>query len=200
MKELYTLSVEELEERLTSQTGSSWPSIPDAMAAAKKAHEGQTRKGSDQPYYAHLLRTALILLEVAEQKHNAAVICAGLLHDADEDTELTANDIEDDFGPQVGDMVRALTHPPRSEGESKFDRNMRYLENLRWEGRDTHIVKGADRLDNMMTMAGAFTAERHAEYVKEAEDGVLPLVLASNTALYHALKDAIEAAKQSQPS
>jgi len=195
MQELYTLTVEELEKRLLDQVGSTWPPIEKAVAMAKTAHEGQVRKGSAEPYVAHVLRTALLLLELAEQKHNAAVICAGLLHDVVEDTDVTANDVEDDLSPQVGDLVRALTHPDLKEGESKYERNMRHLEGLRWEGRDAHIVKSADRLDNILTMEGVFTAERREEYLKETEEGVLPLTLASNTALYHALKDALAAAK-----
>ncbi|MDA0667343.1 MAG: HD domain-containing protein [Planctomycetota bacterium] len=195
MKAIYTLSVEELEKRLLDQVGSTWPPIDKAVAMAKSAHDGQVRKGSGEPYVAHSLRTALWLLEVAEQKHNPAVICAGLLHDVAEDTEVTANDVEDSIGSKVGDLVRALTHPDLKEGESEYARNMRHLEGLRWEGRDAHIVKSADRLDNILTMEGAFTAERREEYLKETEDGVLPLTLASNTALYHALKDALADAK-----
>ncbi|MDP7061481.1 MAG: HD domain-containing protein [Planctomycetota bacterium] len=196
LNEIYTLSSEELEKRLLDQVGTStWPSITDALDFAKKAHEKQIRKGSGEPYLAHLLRTSLILLELAEQKHNAAVICAGLLHDVAEDTGIDVNDVEDQFGHQVGDMVRALTHPPLKDGETKFERNMRYLEHLRWEGRDTHIVKSADRLDNLLSMEGAFTPERREEYLTESEEAVIPLVLASNTALYHALKDAIAAAR-----
>ncbi len=195
MKELYQLSIEELEQRLLDQAGSTWPPIDKALEMAKAAHQGQERKGSGEPYIAHPLRTALLLLEVAEQKHNAAVVCAGLVHDVVEDTKLSANDVEDELGPQVGDLVRALTLPPRRDGESKFDRNMRYLENLRWEGRDVHIVKSADRLDNIFTMEGAFTPERRAEYLRETEEGVLPLTLACNTALYHALNNALAEAK-----
>lgn len=195
MQEIYTLSVEELEKRLLDQVGSSWPPIDKAVELAKSAHAGQKRKGCDEPYVAHVLRTALWLLEVAEQKHNAVVLCAGLLHDVAEDTDVSANDVEDDISPQVGDMVRALTHPDLKEGETKYERNMRHLEGLRWEGRDCHIVKSADRLDNILTMEGAFTPERREEYLKETEEGVLPLTLASNTALYHALKDALADAK-----
>lgn len=195
MQEIYSLPLEELEKRLLDQVGSTWPPVDKALEMAKVAHEGQVRKGSGEPYATHLVRTALLLLEVAEQKHNPTVLCAGLLHDVAEDTKVGANDVEDEISPQVGDMVRALTHPERKEGESKFERNMRHLENLRWDGRDAHIVKSADRLDNILTMDGAFTPERRAEYLKETEEGVLPLTLASNTALYHALKDALADAK-----
>ena len=191
MQEIYALPLEELEKRLLDQVGSTWPPVDKALEMAKASHEGQVRKGSGEPYVNHLVRTALLLLEVAEQKHNPTVLCAGLLHDVAEDTKISANDVEDEISPQVGDMVRALTHPELKEGESKFERNMRHLENLRWDGRDTHIVKSADRLDNILTMDGAFTPERRAEYLKETEEGVLPLTLASNTALYHALKDAL---------
>lgn len=195
MKELYSLSLEELEKRLLDQVGSTWPPVDKALEMAKASHGGQVRKGSGEPYVTHVVRTALILLEVAEQKHNPTVLCAGLLHDVAEDTNVSVNEVEDEIGPQVGDMVRALTHPQRKQGESKFERNMRHLENLRWDGRDAHIVKSADRLDNILTMDGAFTPERRAEYLKETEEGVLPLTLASNTALYHALKDALADAK-----
>jgi len=44
-------------------------------------------------------------------------------------------------------------------------------------------------------MEGAFTPERRAEYLRETEEGVLPLTLASNTALYHALNNALAEAK-----
>lgn len=191
MKELYTLDQAQLEERLLAHVGqSTWPPVHTALETARKAHEGQVRKGSNEPYLNHLLRTALLLWEVADQR-NAAVICTGLLHDTLEDTSLSIDEIEDDFGPQVGDMVRAMTQPPLAEGENRLERNLKYLEALRWEGRDAQIVKSADRLDNLLTMEGAFTPERRAEYLLESREGLLPLTLACNTALYHALKDTI---------
>ena len=113
----------------------------------------------------HAIRTALILRELAEQK-GAALLCAALLHDLVEDTNTTLDEIEDRFGPQVGDLVRALTYPPLLEGELKLQRNQRYFEHLRWEGRDAQIVKSADRLDNLLTMERAFTPERAFEYLR----------------------------------
>lgn len=192
-KEIYSLELEALQKRLIDHVGvDTWPPVHDALAMAAERHAGQQRKGKTEPYVAHTVRTALILWELAEQ-NGAAMICAALLHDLVEDTATTLDEIEDRFGPQVGDLVRSLTYPPLKEGESKLARNLRYFETLRWEGRDAQIAKSADRLDNLLTMEGAFTPERAAEYLRETREGLIPLTLACNTALYHALVEVVEA-------
>jgi (p)ppGpp synthase/HD superfamily hydrolase len=192
MQEIYLLNAEELEQRLRDATAAmTWPSVAKAIDVAKKAHLGQLRRGSNNPYIVHPLRVALILISLAEQK-NAVVICAGILHDVLEDSDIPQDDIEDDFGGQVLDMVVALTHPTQKEGESMHDRNRRMFDNMRWAGRDVHIVKSVDRLDNLSTAHQAMKAERYAEYIIESREMLLPLTLASNTAVYHALTAAIE--------
>lgn len=192
MEELYSLNTGTLRERLLGGAGSGWPSLEDAVDFALARHEGQLRKGYEEPYANHLLRTGLLLLELAEQR-DANVLCAGVLHDVLEDTPASLDEVEDAFGHRVGDMVRALTHPPQQEGESKHARNLRWFESLRWEGRDVHIVKSADRLDNILTMEGAFDAERRVTYLSETREALLPLTLSANTALYHALDSALRA-------
>jgi (p)ppGpp synthase/HD superfamily hydrolase len=194
MHEIYSLNPDQLEQRLREATAvMTWPSVSSAINLAKRAHDGQVRRGSENPYIVHPLRVALLLVEIAEQK-NAAVICAGLLHDVLEDSDTPEDDIEDDFGSQVLDMVVALTHPEKKNGESNFDRNKRMFENMRWSGRDVHIIKSADRLDNLSTAHQAMEGERLGEYITESRELLLPLTLASNTALYHALNKAIDEA------
>ncbi len=194
MQEIYSLNAEQLEQRLREATVTmAWPSVSSAIDLAKQAHDGQMRRGSDNPYIVHPLRVALILLEVAEQK-NAVVICAGILHDVLEDSNTPQDHIEDDFGSQVLDMVLSLTHPDQKDGETTFERNKRMFENMRGAGRDVHIVKSADRLDNLTTAHQAMKGERLSEYINESKEMLLPLTLASNTALYHALNAAIEKA------
>lgn len=190
---IYGLGIDALQARLISHVGQdTWPPVHDAITLAAERHAGQVRKGNGEPYLAHALRTALILRELAEQKA-PAILCAALLHDLVEDTDTTLDEIEDRFGHQVGDLVRALTYPPLKEGETKHARNLRYYEHLRWEGRDAQIAKSADRLDNVLTMEGAFTPERAAEYLAETREALIPLTLACNTALYHALVEAVAA-------
>lgn len=192
MDGIYALDTAALRDRLLGGAGAGWPSLADAVEFARERHDGQLRKGAEEPYVNHLLRTGLLLLEVAEQR-DANVLCAGVLHDVLEDTPASLDEVEDHFGHRVGDLVRALTHPPRRAGESKHARNLRWFEALRWEGRDVHIVKSADRLDNILTMDGVFTPERRLTYLSETREALLPLTLAANTALYHALDGALRA-------
>lgn len=192
MEELYSLQTEELRERLLGGAGSGWPSLEDAVDFATEQHSDQLRKGVEEPFVNHLLRTGLLLLELAGLR-DANLLCAGVLHDVLEDTPAARDEIEERFGHRVGDLVRALTHPDQREGESRHARNLRWFEALRWEGRDVHIVKSADRLDNILTMEGAFDAERRITYLSETRDALLPLTLSANTALYHALDCALSA-------
>ena len=127
-----------------------------AYAVAEKAHAGQFR-ASGEPYVTHCVAVAQIL---AELKMPAAVIMAGLLHDTVEDTDLTLEDIERDFGPEVArlvDGVTKLAQLPRvsRDGNQPIDRN---IESLRKtflamsEDVRVVIVKLADRLHNMRTL------------------------------------------------
>ncbi len=86
--------------------------IQRAYKVADQAHEGQKR-ASGEPYVNHCLAVASIL---AELKVPPNVIAAGLLHDTVEDTTITLDDLERDFGEEIAqlvDGVTKLTHLPR---------------------------------------------------------------------------------------
>jgi guanosine-3',5'-bis(diphosphate) 3'-pyrophosphohydrolase len=83
-----------------------------AYRVAEKAHKGQTR-ASGEPYIGHSLAVAAILAELCVPP---VVTAAGLLHDTVEDTDVTLEDIERDFGEEVArlvDGVTKLTQLPR---------------------------------------------------------------------------------------
>ena len=191
MTEYYQLSTEELAERLLNSVGTqAWPPIHEAVALVRERHAGQKRKCGSE-FVGHPLRVALWLHEIAE-KSDANLLCAALLHDIVEDTETTLDEIEDRFGRAVEELVQALTLPDLAEGQSKYERNMKSFEGLRWAGRDAQLLRSADRLDNLKTMSNGFSEQRRAEYLKETREGLLPLALAVNTAIYHALDQAIQ--------
>lgn len=95
--------------------------IKRAYRVAEQAHEGQKR-ASGEPYVNHCLAVASIL---AEMRVPPAVVAAGLLHDTVEDTSITLEEIERDFGIEIAilvDGVTKLTQLPRvSRGDQHQD-------------------------------------------------------------------------------
>ena len=122
-----------------------------AYEYAEQAHEGQKRK-TGEDYIVHPLGTALIL---AEMRVNVPIIVAALLHDIPEDTPVTLEEVEKEFGKDIATMVAGLT----KLGHVKYRGVERQVENLRKMilalSQDIRviIVKLADRLHNMETLA-----------------------------------------------
>jgi len=117
---------------------------------ANKAHQGQKRlDGTD--YITHALETAFTL---AKMNMDIETIMAGLLHDVPEDTAVTLEEIEKNFGPQVAKLVRGIT----KLGKIKYRGLERYAENLRKmfvamaEDVRVVLIKLADRLHNLKTL------------------------------------------------
>lgn len=73
-----------------------------AMCIAYDAHHGQTDKAG-LPYIYHPIH-------LAEQMDDEISCCVALLHDTVEDTEITFNDLENEFPKEVLDALRLLTH------------------------------------------------------------------------------------------
>lgn len=126
--------------------------IERAYDFAAKAHEGQTRRSGD-PYVTHPLSVAGI---ISELKLDVPSICAGLLHDAVEDTSATIEELTDLFGKEVAFLVDGVTKLgklPFSSREARQAENFRKM--LLAMARDIRVVllKLCDRLDNMRTLA-----------------------------------------------
>lgn len=117
---------------------------------AAEAHSGQTRK-SGEPYIIHPLSAAHYL---ADSKIDPTIVAATLLHDVPEDTTVTLEDIEKNFGADIAGMVRGIT----KLGKLKYRGVERYLENLRRmflamaEDVRVMIIKFADRIHNLSTL------------------------------------------------
>jgi len=93
--------------------------VQRAYRTAEQAHHGQAR-ASGEPYISHCLAVAAILAELCVPP---AVVAAGLLHDTVEDTGVTLDDIQRDFGDEIAllvDGVTKLTQLPRvSRGDQQ---------------------------------------------------------------------------------
>src|SRR5580698_8521538 len=128
---------------------------------ADAAHEGQ-RRASGESYIEHPLAVAGILAEL-EMDHQT--IAAALLHDVVEDTSVTAEQVRLQFGDEVSRLVDGVTKLTRIPYQSKEDAQ---VENLRKMflamAKDIRviIIKLADRLHNMRTLASLPDAKRQA--------------------------------------
>ncbi len=150
--------------------------IEKAYERAEQAHRGQKRK-SGEPFFAHCLAVAQLL---AEFRLDAATIAAGLLHDAVEDTKLTLEDIEREFGIEVARLVDGVTkmeHIPTQRSVKDHDKDAEFLRKTFLAMDDDVrivLIKLADRLHNMRTL-GYLPSERQVEVARETMDIFAPL-------------------------
>ena len=86
--------------------------VRKAYERAANAHTGQ-RRLSGEEYVNHPLEVAAIL---ADLELDAETISAALLHDTVEDTALTAEEVEREFGPEVARLVDGLVAHPLTYG------------------------------------------------------------------------------------
>jgi GTP pyrophosphokinase len=126
--------------------------ILKAYEVAARAHEGQQRR-SGEPYVQHPLAVAEI---VAKFGLDDTTICAALLHDAVEDTAVTLDELERDFGPDVAQIVDGVTKLQRVHFDSQEQQQaatMRKMLVAIANDLRVLIIKLADRLHNMSTLA-----------------------------------------------
>ncbi|NLU47818.1 MAG: bifunctional (p)ppGpp synthetase/guanosine-3',5'-bis(diphosphate) 3'-pyrophosphohydrolase [Syntrophomonadaceae bacterium] len=125
--------------------------IKKAYYYAQRAHDGQKRI-SGEPYIIHPVEVALILTEI---EMDTASICAALLHDVIEDTDMSYSAIVNEFGEEIALLVDGVTKLSRINFKSKEDAQ---AENLRKMfiamAKDIRVIliKLADRLHNMRTL------------------------------------------------
>ena len=125
--------------------------IKKAYDYANYLHEGQTRQ-SGEPYISHPLNVAYILTEMHADTDS---ICAALLHDTLEDTDITKEEIVKDFNLDVANLVDGVTKLAKMNFSSKEEQrlaNTRKIITGITEDVRIIIIKLADRLHNMRTL------------------------------------------------
>ena len=124
-----------------------------AVAFALKAHDGQTRKDGGV-YILHPLEDAAI---VGTMTNDPEVLAAAVLHDTVEDTDVTAQDILDNFGERIAHLVAHETENKRPEQKPSDTWKIRKLESLEVlknsDCRDTKILWLGDKLSNMRSLS-----------------------------------------------
>jgi GTP diphosphokinase / guanosine-3',5'-bis(diphosphate) 3'-diphosphatase len=160
--------------------------INRAYVFAMKAH-GTQKRASGDPYFSHPVEVAY---KLTQYKLDAASIVTALLHDTVEDTDVTLDDIEHTFGPEIRSLVDGVTKLSRLEGKTE---NMKQAENFRKlliamsEDLRVLLVKLADRLHNMETLHHIKNPEKRQRIARETVE--IYAALAERIGMRHIKED-----------
>jgi GTP diphosphokinase / guanosine-3',5'-bis(diphosphate) 3'-diphosphatase len=150
-----------------------------AEAFATAAHKGQKRK-SGEPYIIHPVAVAQSL---ADWGMDAVTIAAGLLHDCIEDTEVSEEQLQDEFGPKVAELVSGVTKLKQVEEinrDTSSSRQESSTENIRKlllamsKDLSVILIKLADRKHNLMTLK-ALSPDKQRRIAAESLEIYAPL-------------------------
>ncbi len=147
--------------------------ISRAHSVAAEAHRTQTRS-SGESYINHPIAVARIVAEIGLDETS---IAAALLHDAVEDTELSLDDLVQQFGEDVAQIVDGVTKLDRIQFDSREAQQAATMRKMLVAmARDLRVlvIKLADRLHNMRTIAAMPAAKQH-RIAQETLDIYAPL-------------------------
>ena len=147
--------------------------ILKAYDYANEHHGNQLRK-SGEPYIIHPLQVAYILASIGLDD---ATICAALLHDLVEDTEVTHEDVSREFSEEIAEMVEGVTKLSKLQYTSQQEQQVEgYRKMFLAMGKDIRVIliKLADRLHNMRTLK-YLTRDRQIAISQETMDLFAPL-------------------------
>ncbi|MDX3233510.1 RelA/SpoT family protein [Streptomyces sp. ME19-01-6] len=145
--------------------------LRQAYVLAESSHRGQMRK-SGEPYITHPLAVTLILAELGAE---TTTLTASLLHDTVEDTDVTLDQVGEQFGEEVRYLVDGVTKLEKVDyGAAAEPETFRKM--LVATGNDVRVmsIKLADRLHNMRTL-GVMRPEKQARIAKVTRDVLIPL-------------------------
>ncbi|HEY8602835.1 bifunctional (p)ppGpp synthetase/guanosine-3',5'-bis(diphosphate) 3'-pyrophosphohydrolase [Tsuneonella suprasediminis] len=167
---------------------------PDAdEAALNRAYvytvqkHGSQKRASGDPYFSHPVEVAGLMTDL---KLDQQTIITALLHDTVEDTLVTIEDIEENFGSEVARLVDGVTKLSKIEA---MPENERAAENLRKfllamsEDIRVLLVKLGDRLHNMRTLHFIKSPEKRQRIARETMDIYAPL--AERVGMYEYMRE-----------
>jgi guanosine-3',5'-bis(diphosphate) 3'-pyrophosphohydrolase len=144
-----------------------------AYQLGARAHEGQSRV-SGEPYISHPVEVALIL---SEMRMDANCIIAAILHDVIEDTPTLKENLVDEFGEEVAELVDGVSKLTQIDFRSKAEaqaENFRKMMLAMAKDIRVIIIKLADRLHNMRTL-DAMRPDKRRRIAHETMDIYAPI-------------------------
>ncbi|MEO7725057.1 MAG: HD domain-containing protein [Chthoniobacterales bacterium] len=150
------------------------PKFEEALIYATRVHAGQMRKKTRVPYIGHLLGVTAIAMEYGANETEAI---AALLHDAVEDCGGVPRqrEIEEIFGPAVGEIVAGCTDSDQEPKPPWRERKEKYIAHLASASASIWLVSAADKLHNSQAIVHNLRAEGDAVWTrfKGGKEGAL---------------------------
>jgi (p)ppGpp synthase/HD superfamily hydrolase len=134
--------------------------VERAARLAARAHRRQKRKADRSPYIVHPFMVALIL---TRHGFPDPVIAAALTHDVLEDTLVSAKRLEADLGPEVLELVLAVTNERLLDWHEK---KRRYIDRVARSSDGARAIAVADKIHNLESLAAAYREQGPAVYRK----------------------------------
>ena len=136
--------------------------LDKAIIFAVNAHRGQLRKGSNAPYILHPMEVAAI---VAAMTDDEEVISAAVLHDTVEDTAVTLDEICEQFGKRVAELVAAESENKREDKPAASTWKIRKeetIEHLKTAPKEVKMLTLGDKLSNIRSICRDYEAQGDA--------------------------------------
>ena len=123
--------------------------IKKAVYFASEKHDGQYRKGTKVPYFAHAV---LVAFGVLKHSHDEQIIAAAVLHDVLEDCpNVKKNEIKKLFGSKVSRMVEEVSAPiyDNKKGKTWKDKKQTYIKKIKEASKASLVIVASDKITNM---------------------------------------------------
>ncbi|MEO9943865.1 bifunctional GTP diphosphokinase/guanosine-3',5'-bis pyrophosphate 3'-pyrophosphohydrolase [Paraglaciecola sp.] len=158
-----------------------------AFVVARDAHSGQMRSSGD-PYITHPVAVAGIL---ADMRLDHETLMAALLHDVIEDTHHSKDDLSEQFGLTVGELVEGVSKLDKIHFSNKLEaqaENFRKMMMAMVQDIRVILIKLADRTHNMRTL-GSLRPDKRRRIARETLDIYAPI---AHRLGIHAIKNELE--------
>ena len=136
--------------------------LDKAIIFAVNAHRGQLRKGTNTPYILHPMEAAAI---VGSMTNDDEVIAAAVLHDTVEDTAVTLDEICEQFGKRVAELVAAESENKREDKSAASTWKIRKeetIEHLKTAPKEVKMLTLGDKLSNIRSICRDYEAQGDA--------------------------------------
>ena len=135
------------------------PLIKKAIYFAAEKHDGQYRRGTRVPYFAH---PTLVAMGVIEFSTNPETVAAAVLHDVLEDCDVTTKELTKLFGKRITKIVNEVSSPAihLQKHQTWINKKRAYIKKIKKASQDALIIIAVDKINNMQAYFGAMMSSK----------------------------------------